>query len=165
MRTVIYKTENGIFEFNLPDVKDCLNRIIFEYDIEEASIILNFISSSSGKTITIPEKYDYFGFITLDLINNAKGSVMCKICKKIYQAGELNPNTIGHGKSPIDEEQLREIQELILKDLFRKKWIKAAIDNFKDLFRTKQPQPGMFGGKGFVCPQNHELIAMITWLT
>jgi len=35
MSTVIYKTDNGIFEFNLPDVKDCLNRFIFEYDIEE----------------------------------------------------------------------------------------------------------------------------------
>ena len=29
MNTVIYKTESSIFEFNLPDVKDCLNRIIF----------------------------------------------------------------------------------------------------------------------------------------
>ena len=46
MSTVIYKTASGVFEFNLPNAKDCLNRFIFEYDIEEASKILNFISSS-----------------------------------------------------------------------------------------------------------------------
>ncbi len=165
MNTVIYKTANGIFEFNLPDVKDCLNRFIFEYDIEEASKILNFISSSFGKTITIPEKYDYFGFITLALIDDNKGSVICKICNKTYQANELKFMPVGHGKSPIDNDHLREIQELRLKDLFRKKWILKAINNLKDLFRKKQPQPGMCGGKGFACPQNHELISMITWLT
>jgi hypothetical protein len=33
------------------------------------------------------------------------------------------------------------------------------------LFARKQKLPGMFGGKGYECPEGHELIAMVTWRT
>ncbi len=35
MQKVTYETENGVFEFNLLDVKDCLKANISKYDVEE----------------------------------------------------------------------------------------------------------------------------------
>ena len=84
--------------------------------------------------------------IALDLIAAGKGSVTCKICGKTYRADELESFTVGHGKSPF---------ELNLKK-------KGGV---KSLFKGKQKLPAMFGGKGYRCPENHELISLITWQT
>jgi len=165
VKTILYETKNGVFEFNLFDVEDCLKTNISEYDVEEAKEILSFLSSSSGERITIPEKYDYFGHIALDLINDNKGSVTCKICNRTYQPDELKSITVGHGETPIDENLIQEIQGLKFRDIFSKKWISAAVNNLKNLLSKKQKIPGMFGGKGYECPEGHELISRISWLT
>jgi len=93
--------------------------------------------------MTIPEEEDYFGYISLDLIREEKGSVKCKICNKAYQPHDLKPTILGHGESPfkINVEQKKGV---------------------KGIFRGKRRQRGMFGGKGYECPENHELIAMVT---
>jgi len=165
MKTVIYKTASSIFEFDQSDVFERLKYHKKEMNSYAAEVIEKHISDFGFYPIIIPNKYDYFANIVLELIEDGKGSIKCKICDQTYQASELISIPVGHGKSPINKDHLREIQGLKLKDLFRKKWIKIAIDNFKDLFHKKQPQPGLIGGKGFTCPQNHELISQITWLT
>ena len=104
--------------------------------------------------------------IALDLISDKKGAVTCKICNRTYQPEDLKSITVGHGKAPVNENLIREIQELKFRDVFRKKWISAAVNNLKSLLRKKQKIPGMFGGKGYECPgEGHELISIITWLT
>ncbi|MFC1816300.1 hypothetical protein ACFL0M_10245 [Thermodesulfobacteriota bacterium] len=35
----------------------------------------------------------------------------------------------------------------------------------KRLFGNKQKLPGMFGGKGYECPNGHDLIIIKTWVT
>ena len=85
-------------------------------------------------------------YVLLDLIAAGKGSVTCKVCGKKYPATELKPVTVGHGKTPFDVNLKR----------------KGGVRN---LFRRKQKLPAMFGGKGYQCPQGHELLALITWRT
>ena len=101
MTLVLFQTKNAVFEFDLTEVKERLNHYISEHNIDEAIQILDLISSSSDDPIKIPEEYDYFGFIALDLISEGIGSVNCKTCNKTYQPGQLKSITIGHGESPL----------------------------------------------------------------
>ena len=145
MDTVTLETDNAVFHFDLDDVTESINRS--ETRTEEMNGLLNHLLSSSDDPIKIPKKYGCFGYIALDLIREAKGSVTCKICNKIYQPDQLKSTTVGHGKSPLS---------LNFK-------MKGGI--IKRLFGKRQRLPGMFGGRGYKCSQGHELIAMITWRT
>jgi len=72
MNTVLFRTENAIFEFDRSDLKEPLF-----------------------------EEYNQI-HIVLDLIAAGIGSVTCKICKKQYHANQLQPIIIGAGNSPFD---------------------------------------------------------------
>lgn len=165
MKTVNYNTENAVFQFAQSDVLDHLISLVTEANLPEVDMIEKYISTSQQDPVTIPVAFEYFNVVALDLIKKNKSSVTCKLCDKTYQSSEIKPTVTGHGKHPINMDRVKEIQELKLKDIFRRKWIKAAIENFKDLFRKNKPHPGMFGGKGYECPKGHELISMITWRT
>lgn len=143
---ITYESENGVFEFDLSDVEDRLTHYASEHNIEDAAEILKFISSSPEDPVKIPEKYDYFGYIALDLLESGKGSVTCLPCDKNYKPHQLKPITVGHGRSPFDLNP--ELRGGVPKKLFGKK-----------------RNPPLFGGKGFECPEGHELIAMTTWMT
>ncbi len=145
MDTVTFETDNAVFHFDLDDVTESLNGS--ETRTEEMNGLLNHLLSSSDDPIKIPEKYGCFGYIALDLIRGGKGSVTCKICNKIYQPDQLKSTTVGHGKSPFSV------------NLNTKGGI------IKRLFGKRQRLPGMFGGRGYRCPQGHELIAIINWRT
>ena len=145
MRTVTFKTENAIFEFDLTDVQERLNHYTSKHKVDEATKLLEFLSTQSGRSIDIPKDSKYFWHIALDLINAGKGSVTCKLCNKTYQPGGLKPITIGHGETPFSV-------NLKMKGVMRR------------LFGKKQ-NPPMFGGKGYECPVGHGLISIITWRT
>jgi len=80
------KIESATFEFDLIEVKDRLSHYISEHNIAEATHILNLISTSPNQPIEIPEEYDYFGYIILDLIGEGKGTVNCNICNQTYKS-------------------------------------------------------------------------------
>ena len=146
MSTVSFQTETAVFEFDQNDVEHRLNHLASKHNIDDAAEILEFLSLSTEDPIKIPEKYDYFSFIALDLLEAGKGSVKCKLCNTTYQPHQLKPITVGHGRSPFNLNP--ELKGGVLKKLFGKK-----------------RNPPLFGGKGYKCPQGHELIAMITWQT
>ena len=145
MSKLIYETDEAIFEFDLPPAIDKLNHCATEYNVDEARELINFIAESSEDTITIPEKYEYFGYIILDLLDQKNGSIKCKICNKTYQSNQLKPTIVGHGKSPFSIN-------------YKKK------GGIKKLFGKKQKIPGL-GGSGYDCPKGHELLSIITWRT
>ena len=145
MSKITYQTDEAIFEFDLPPAIDKLNHCATEHNVDEAQELINFIAESSEDTITIPEKYDYFGYIALDLLDQKNGSIKCKICNKTYQPNQLKPTIVGHGKSPFSIN-------------YKKK------GGIKKLFGKKQKLPGL-GGSGYDCPKGHNLISMITWRT
>ena len=143
---ITYETENGVFEFDLIDVEDCLRQLAYQHNVKDAAEILEFISSSPEDPIKLPEKYDYYSFITLDLLEAGKGLVTCKLCNKTYQPGQLKPITVGHGRSPFNLKP--ELRGGVIEELFGKK-----------------RNPPLSGGRGFSCCQGHELLAIVTWQT
>lgn len=147
MGTVIHETENAIFQFDLADAIKGLSTYAIQRGVDDANELLDFLTSSPTDPVRIPGgRSDYFGYITLDLISQSKGSAYCKICQKTYRANQLKPVTVGHGNSPFSVN-------------LKKK------GGIKNLFSRKTKMPGMYGGKGYACPEGHELISMITWRT
>ena len=146
MSKLIYETDEAIFEFDLPPAIEKLEHFVAEHNTDEARELINFIAESSEDTITIPEKYDYFSYVALDLLDQKNGSIKCKICNKTYQPDQLIPTILGHGKSPFSINSKE----------------KGGI---KNVFKRKQKVPGMSGGRGYDCPKEHNLISMITWRT
>ena len=100
MGTVIFKTENAVFEFIRKDVKERLHILATKHGVHEVTTLLEFISTPSEIIILNAEEHDYFGYVTLDLINAGKGFVTCKVCGKMYMANQLKPIKVGHGESP-----------------------------------------------------------------
>jgi hypothetical protein len=141
VRTVIFKTENDVFEFVRKDVKERLNILATEHDVDEAAKLLELISIPGEKIMLNAEDHGYLGHVALDLIGAGKGFITCKVCGKMYKIDQLKPITVGHGRSPFEV------------NMGKKGGIKS------------QKQPSMLGGKGYECPGGHELISMITWRT
>ena len=143
MSTVIFETDTAIFKFSLTDVQDRLRHYASKHNIDEAAQLLEFLSTQTETSISIPEDYQHIGYVAIDLTNSGKGIVTCKPCNTTYQPDQLKPVTVGHGDSPFSV------------NLKSKK---------RGWFKKKRNLP-LFGGKGFKCPVGHELISMITWRT
>ena len=145
MNTVSFKTENAVFQFDLKKVKERLEILATEYAVDEAETILRRISIPSDESKLIQVKQDYFGYVVLELIGAGKGSVICEICGKMYEAQNLKPIKIGAGDSPID--------------------VKTRISGSVKCLFAKKRRMSMFGGHGYECPEGHNLVSMETWRT
>ena len=144
MNTVIFQTENAVFEYFQKEVKELFISKKAEYAPDEIARLLELISTSAIETILNSDDHHYFGFVALDLISEDMGTATCNICGETYNVGQLKEFAVGHGKSPFDinpEEK----------------------GGFSPLGKRKMPS--LFGGQGLSCPNNHELIAMETWKT
>ena len=144
MNIVIFQTENTIFTFSKKEVKEHLIFKQTEYAPHEVTQLLELISTDSNKSFLNSDDHHYFEYVALGLIGDRRGIVICKICDKTYDAGQIKEFALGHGKSPFKIKQKQ-------KGGFR-------------LF-NKRKMPSMFGGKGYKCPAGHELIAIETWKT
>lgn len=143
MRSIMYENCNAIFDFELPDVIDRLKGYS-DQNVHEATKILNTIFLCPSPTIKVTS--DYFGYIVLDLIKAGKGHAYCKVCKETYDSNQLSSRPLGFGKTPFSID-------------FREK---GGI--IKRLFGKKQRITGR-GGEAYDCPNGHELIGMITWIS
>ena len=148
MSTVIFKTEDAaIFQFDRKSVLERLEQKKISYKIQELDLLLDVISSQPDQNILSSAEHQYFGFIALELLFAGKGSAFCKNCGKRYCSNQLEGYTVG----PLGEASF--------------KAIKGKIGGFKSLFQKKPKPFGMYGGKGYKCPEGHELIFMISWIT
>jgi hypothetical protein len=143
MRTVIFETHNAIFDFELPDV---IGRLKYYSDqkVHEATDLLETISLSLSQVIKITS--DYFGYIVLNLLGKGKGWVFCKPCQKNYLSSQLRSIPVGFGKTPFSIN------------------FKQEGGIIKRLFGKKKQMMGR-GGEKYECPNGHELISMVTWIT
>ena len=144
MNTVIFNTENAIFKFSQKEVKELLICKQSEYALGEVTQLLELFSTDASETLLNSDDHHYFGHVAVNLIGSGIGTATCKICKRIYDTFQLKEITVGHGKSPFYIKQKR----------------KGGIRLFE-----KRKMPSRFGGKGFTCPERHELISMETWKT
>ena len=146
MRAVIFETQNAAFKFDQKEVKEQIVLKKSAYYTDDADKLLSLISADLYRVIRIPEEPVYFDHIALDLISAGNGSALCKTCNKTYQAGQLKSIKVGFGGSPFD---IKREQKGVIKRLFAK----------------KRKPPTMYGGKGYTCPEGHNLISVITWKT
>jgi hypothetical protein len=144
MNTVIFHTENALFKFRKKEVRESLICKQSEYDPDEITQLLELFSTDASETLLNKDNHNYFGFVALELISSGHGNAICQICDKIYKTGQLKEFTVGHGKSPLDINQKQ----------------KGGIRLF-----NKRKMTSMFGGKGYRCPEGHNLISMETWRT
>jgi len=162
---IIYKTEHGSFEFAKSDVFERLEEHKKKFNSLEADMIAKYLSCG-GHPNVVPSEYAYFTIIAMELIEKEKGSVICKKCDETsYKASELKPIKVGCGRTPFEENEPQQKGRLRLRAIFGEKWFRVAIDNIKNPFRKRNSNPPMFGGKGYACPNDHELITLVTWRT
>ena len=144
MREVYFETENAILRFFHDDVVEILPYYESTLGTSEAAALRGLLTSTD-QSIKIPGEQYRFAYFALYLIGHSKGVVYCKACKRYYEAKELKRVVVGHRESPFSV------------DVKGRGWLKK-------LFGKKQKQP-LFGGKGFACPEGHELIGVVTWRT
>ena len=144
MRKVYFETENAILRFDYDDVVEKLPYYESAIGTAEATALRNLLASPDH-SITVPREQYRFAYFALDLIEQGKGVVYCKASKRYHEAKDLKRVAVGHGDSPLS---------VNLKG--RGVW--------ERVFGKKERSP-LFGGKGYSCPESHELIAAVTWRT
>jgi hypothetical protein len=142
MRTVRFEMTDAVFQFTLEDFETALKN---RASNGEATELMNFLALQQEEVIDIREKKSFL-FVILDLLAANKGSVFCKICGREYQASELTSFPVGAGENPFKVKV--GYQESLLKRIF-----------------GRQKRTPLFGGKGYRCPEGHELIGVVTWRT
>jgi hypothetical protein len=146
MRAVIFETQNAVFKFDQKEVKEIILCNRSKYDLDQVANLQDLISTECNETIVIPEEPVYFDSIALDLIRTGTGSVFCKTCNKRYSVKQLKSIKVGGGAKPFFIRQEK------------KKGIKRFL-------KKRRKPPSMCGGEGYTCPEDHDLISMITWKT
>jgi hypothetical protein len=147
MDTLNFRTQDAKFHFNRKSVLKCLEHRKSSYDNQELDNLIKALTNQPENATLSLEEHRYFGFIVLDLIHAGEGSVTCNnCCGKQYRCNQLEDFTTGPDeiKSKVNTDKKRV---------------------FKDLFRKKPKPIGLSGGKGVKCPEGHELIFMISWIT
>ena len=147
MATIRYEAEDGILEFDHDDLMEKLTHYAKEKHVEEAIELIDIISPPTNDKITISDDFQFIVYVIFDLLMDGKGIVKCKQCDKTYIPRDLKSTGLGYGKNPFETNIAEE----------KKKAMK--------MFRKSQRLPGVFGEKCYTCPENHELITMITWRT
>jgi len=167
MDKIMYKTENAIFEWAKSDVFERLTFHKKELNSVEADMVAKYLSCGGGGCHhnVVPEEYDYFTIIAVELIEKEKGEVTCKVCDETFESSELKSIKVGHGRTPFDDDSHEKNDRLKLRAIFGERCFRVVIDNIKNPFRKKNSNPPMFGGKGYACPNDHELITLVTWRT
>ena len=142
---ITFDTENAVFQFDRKDAVKCLEKLAMEHGVDEAKSILRGIANSRDLQL-LEVQNDYFACVAIELVGSGKGSVFCKVCGKKYLSKELEFVAIGFGTSPLNP-KIRMKESMI------------------NLFRKSQVVRGMFGGKSYQCPEGHNLISVITWIS
>ena len=144
MRIVYFETENAILRFYYDDVVERLPYYESTLPTTEATSLRDLLSHSDD-SIKIPREQYRFAYFALHLIEEGKGVVYCKPCERYYEAKNLKRVVVGHGESPFSA------------NVKGRGWLRK-------LFGEKQRLP-LLGGKGYQCPEGHELIGLVTWRT
>jgi len=144
MRKVYFETENAILRFDYDDVVEKLPYYESVIGTVEATALRDLLASPDH-SINVPREQYRFAYFALDLIEEGKGAVYCKACRRYYEAKDLKRVAVGHGESPFSVN-------------VRGRGLRGK------LFGRKKKLPA-FGGTGYACSEGHELISVVTWRT
>lgn len=146
MARILFDTGNALLDFECEEVMERISAFKERHGVEASAYLRELAFSHADEPTIIGPEMTNFRVLAVDLLGDGIGKVTCKTCGKTYDAKELKRIKVGHGESPFSV------------PLERRGWIKR-------LLRRQAKLPGMLGGKGFACPQNHEVISLITWRT
>jgi hypothetical protein len=79
MLTVSYETDGGVFVFDQKEATEVLQSL----EANEANSLIQFLESKIEEVVKVPQETGSFSYAVLKLLDNGKGSVQCKICKRI----------------------------------------------------------------------------------
>jgi hypothetical protein len=144
MKEVYFETENAIVRFSHDDAVERLPYYESALGTAEATALRNLLTQLS-RLSRYPREQFRFAYLALDPIEKGKGVGYCKDCNRYYEATKLKRVVVRHGESPFSV------------DLKWRGWLRG-------LFGKKQRLPA-FGGRGYQCPEGHELIAVVMWRT
>jgi hypothetical protein len=143
MKTVKLETTDAVFSFSLEDIVEVVKSRASD---DESSELMDFLAVQRGDVIKIPQDKKSFLYSALALLASNKGSVFCKTCGIEYQASELISFPVGAGENPLKVKV--EYRESLLKRIL-----------------GRQERMPLLGGKGYRCPDGHEVIGLLTWRT
>ena len=146
MQTVIFENDAAIFVFSRQEIVDHLKTYSLEHNVKEATDLLEFIGSPPGEAIRIQAKDVFFHFIVLEILDKGHGQAFWKECGENYKAKQLQPRNLGLGPNPL-----------------RVKTVQKGF-SLRRLFSRIKRTSGI-GGKRYLCLKDHELIAVITWIS
>jgi hypothetical protein len=141
MKIIRLETADAVFQFTLEDVINLLK----SHDLgDEARELMDLLTLQTGIVLEIPQEKKSYQFAVLYLLASNKGSVFFKTCGREYHANELVSFPVGAGENPFK-----------VKVGHRESLLKRIL-----LQGKRMP---LFGGKGYQCPEGHELIGLVTW--
>jgi len=149
VKTVIYETSTSIFRLNQSDVINRLKVHSKEYNVSQATELLSLITTSSEDPVMIPEKNNYFRYICLYLVDQGKGNLICKICRKRYPLNEIR---IIRSVTGIEENLLPIFGKRRCGWVNWQKWIERIF--------TEQQPINNFGRIGIQCEKGHSVLLM-----
>jgi hypothetical protein len=117
-----------------------------EHHIQEATDLLKFIDSFSGRAIRIQTGNPVFPFVVMEILEKGHAHVFFKECGENYKAEQLQVRDLCLGSNPLEVKIVQKGGSL------------------RRLFGRIKRTNGM-GGKRYLCPNGHELIAVITWIS
>jgi hypothetical protein len=146
---IIYENEFAKLKFDYHMVVESLQRRIRSYQVPDDFKLLQFIQQTSKSNITINGDHplaDRFIFLIFDLISNGQGTAYCKSCNRKFSATYLTIN------------ETSSIQKTTITNKLKKLLMRE--------FDMKGPVniPGL-GMKQLLCPENHVLLSVRSWIT
>ena len=144
-----YENETAQIIFDYRKVVISLQSRIRKYQVPEDIQLLQWIQQISDNDITINEHdplANRFSCLAFDLVSDGHGIAYCNNCCSQYKATDLTINKISTIQRP---SRTKKVLKLLKREF-----------NIKGKFNT----PG-FGIKQLLCPEDHVLINIRTWMT
>ena len=146
---IIYENETARMIFDYRQTIEMLQRRIRQYQVPEDFQLLQFIQQSPETDININEHHPLAGrfcYLIFDLVSDGQGIAYCKSCCSQYKATDLTINKISTIQRP---SRTKKVLKLLKREF-----------NIKGKFNT----PG-FGTKQLLCPEDHMLLSVRSWMT
>jgi len=100
MREVFFETDNAILKFYYDDVLERLPYYESTLGAAEATTLCELLTGPDH-SIKVPKQQYRFAYFALYLIEQGKGVVYCKACKRYYEAKNLKRPGVSHVESTI----------------------------------------------------------------
>ena len=146
---ILYKNETAQMIFDYQKAVESLQRRIRQYQVPEDIKLLQFIQQSSETDMTINADHllaGRFCYLAFDLVSDGQGIAYCNNCCSQYKATDLTINNISTIQRP---SRTKKVLKLLKREF-----------NIKGKFNT----PG-FGTKQLLCPEDHMLLSVRTWMS